>query len=260
MDKTAHLRMSRAWTASLAALALALTAPLLTAQEEAAGSAAEAAPDIAPPTDEPTETTAMPSTEDAAIAAVKAYIQENKDAGRIDTGKDGWRTNLPKFPGVTFTQGATYTWHLKTNMGPMKLRFLPETAPEHVANFIYLSELGFFDSLLFHRVIPGFMAQGGCPLGKGTGGPGYRFAGEFDPSVKHDRGGLLSMANAGPNTDGSQFFITFTATPWLDGNHTIFGELVEGESTLRELEKRGTRGKGWTTEALRIEEARVTVE
>ncbi len=119
-----------------------------------------------------------------------------------------------------------------TNKGPILIKFMPAVAPMHVTSFMYLTELGYYDGLAFHRVIPGFMAQGGCPLGSGTGGPGYKFAGEFDPKVKHTKGGLLSMANAGPGTDGSQFFLTFVATPWLDGKHTIFGEVVEGMDDL----------------------------
>ena len=101
------------------------------------------------------------------------------------------------------------------------------------------------------------MAQGGCPLGSGTGGPGYQFAGEFKPGVKHDRGGLLSMANAGPGTDGSQFFLTFVPTPWLDGKHTIFGEVVEGMEVLRVLEKAGS-SSGATSETLKMDH--VTIE
>ena len=106
---------------------------------------------------------------------------------------------------------------------------------------MFLTEKGFYDGTIFHRVIPDFMAQGGDPLGTGTGGPGYQYAGEINPNVKHDRPYLLSMANAGrPNTDGSQFFITFKPTPWLDGKHTIFGEVVEGQDTVKKLEAAGT--------------------
>ena len=103
------------------------------------------------------------------------------------------------------------------------------------------------------------MAQGGDPLGNGTGGPGYKYDGEFDSSVKHDGPGKLSMANSGPGTDGSQFFLTFVATPHLDGRHTIFGEVTEGNETLKELEKRGSRGGG-TSEPLSIETATIEVK
>ena len=103
------------------------------------------------------------------------------------------------------------------------------------------------------------MAQGGCPKGSGTGGPGYQYAGEFSPKVKHDKGGLLSMANAGPGTDGSQFFLTFVATPWLDGKHTIFGEVVEGMGVMKALEKAGSRS-GETQEPVRMEKVTVEVE
>ena len=129
----------------------------------------------------------------------------------------------------------------------------------HVSSTIYLTKLGFYDDLAFHRVITGFMAQGGCPLGTGTGSPGYSFGGEFDRSVRHDRPGLLSMANAGPNTDGSQFFLTFVATPHLDGKHTIFGEVVEGMDTVKKLEQAGS-DSGTPREALEIEKATIEVE
>ena len=104
---------------------------------------------------------------------------------------------------------------------------LPEKAPLTVANFVNLVQRGFYDGLNFHRVIADFMIQGGCPDGRGTGGPGYRFEDETSNGVRHERG-VLSMANAGPNTNGSQFFITHTATPWLDGKHTVFGKVTEG--------------------------------
>ncbi len=176
---------------------------------------------------------------------------------RIDTGAPGWKTSLPKPPAATFDPARTYAARMVTNKGALLIRFLPEVAPMHVGNFIYLSKLGFYDGVSFHRVITGFMAQGGCPLGTGTGGPGYKFDGEFKPNVKHDRPGLLSMANAGKGTDGSQFFLTFVETPWLDGRHTIFGEVVEGQDVLKLLEAAGSR-EGRTSEPLRME--KVTVE
>ena len=129
----------------------------------------------------------------------------------------------------------------------------------HSTSTIYLTNLGFYDDVVFHRVIQGFMAQGGDPTGTGMGGPGYSYAGEFDGTTSHNRPGMLSMANAGPNTDGSQFFITFGPTPHLDGRHTIFGELIAGEETLHELEKQGSRS-GKTSELLQITRATVRTE
>ncbi len=135
---------------------------------------------------------------------------------------------------------------LETSQGTVVCRLFEKEAPKTVANFVGLAEgtkeftdprtsqqvkRPFYDGLIFHRVIPDFMIQGGCPLGNGTGGPGYSFADEFHASLRHDRPGKLSMANAGPNTNGSQFFLTLAPTPWLDGRHTIFGEVVEGQET-----------------------------
>jgi len=197
---------------------------------------------------------------DPVIEKVQAYIAEQTSSGALQKGTTGgWKSRLPKFPAVQFPATSTYIWKLKTTMGEIEIEFLPDVAPNHVANFIYLTELGFFDDLKFHRVIPGFMAQGGCPQGTGRGNPGYRFAGEFDSSVKHTRGGLLSMANSGPNTDGSQFFLTFKTTPWLDGKHTIFGKVRAGEDTLKAIEKVGS-GSGQTTSAVKIEKATVAIE
>jgi len=114
-----------------------------------------------------------------------------------------------------------------TDRGPVRLELYPDKAPLTVANFVNLAKRGFYDGLNFHRVIPDFMVQGGCPQGSGTGGPGYKFEDEATNGVRHERG-VLSMANAGPNTNGSQFFITHVATPWLDGKHTVFGKVIEG--------------------------------
>ncbi len=118
---------------------------------------------------------------------------------------------------------------LHTNRGPIRLRLHADKAPLTVANFVNLARRGFYDGLDFHRVINDFMIQGGCPEGSGRGGPGYRFEDEFDAGLRHDKPGILSMANAGPGTNGSQFFITHGATPWLDGKHSVFGEVVDAD-------------------------------
>ena len=189
------------------------------------------------------------------LETIDAFIEKQG----IDTDKRGWRTKLPKPPQVEFDAGKTYFWNLQTNKGNIKVRLLPDVAPMHASSTIYLTRLGFYDGLNFHRVIPGFMAQGGCPLGSGTGGPGYTYDGECTPAVRHDKPGLLSMANAGPGTDGSQFFLTFVETSWLDGKHTIFGEVVEGMDTVQILESKGG-SQGETKEPLLIEEATITAE
>jgi peptidyl-prolyl cis-trans isomerase B (cyclophilin B) len=112
---------------------------------------------------------------------------------------------------------------IKTNKGNIKIELYDDKTPITVANFTNLAKNGYYDGLKFHRVIDDFMIQGGCPLGTGTGGPGYNFSDEFHPDLKHDKPGILSMANAGPGTNGSQFFITHIETPWLDNKHTVFG-------------------------------------
>lgn len=139
---------------------------------------------------------------------------------------------------------------IKTNKGDINLELTPDQTPVTVANFVNLVKNGFYDDLSFHRVIPNFMVQGGCPIGTGTGGPGYNFEDEFDASLKHDVPGVLSMANAGPGTNGSQFFITHIATPWLDGKHSVFGKVVSdadqtvvnsiaGEDSIQTIELSG---------------------
>ena len=119
---------------------------------------------------------------------------------------------------------------IQTNKGTIKLKLFYDQAPITVSNFINLSNRGYYNNLNFHRVIDDFMIQGGCPQGTGMGGPGYQFTDEFHPDLKHDKGGVLSMANSGPGTNGSQFFITHLATPWLDNNHTVFGEVIDENS------------------------------
>lgn len=139
---------------------------------------------------------------------------------------------------------------LETTQGKIKIKLFADKAPKTVANFVELAQgtkeftdpktgkkvkRPFYDGLIFHRIIPDFMIQGGDPRGTGTGGPGYTFSDEFNPTLKHDKAGILSMANAGPNTNGSQFFITDKPTPWLDGHHTVFGEVVEGIEVVHKI-------------------------
>ena len=185
------------------------------------------------------------SENDIAIAAIDRFIAEQS----IDRSRSDWKTRLPRPPQADFDASKRYFWDVATNVGDIKIQLMPDVAPMHVSSTIYLARLGFYDGVIFHRVITGFMAQGGDPLGRGTGGPGYDYDGEYSKSARHDRGGLLSMANAGPGTDGSQFFITFVATPHLDDKHTIFGEVVEGMETVRQLEKSGS-SSGRTSDKL----------
>ena len=123
----------------------------------------------------------------------------------------------------------------KTSKGDFKLELFEDKAPITTGNFIKLAEDGYYNGLIFHRVIDGFMIQGGCPQGSGRGGPGYTIQDEFHPELKHSGPGILSMANAGPNTGGSQFFITLAATAWLDGRHAVFGQVVEGIDVISSI-------------------------
>jgi len=127
-----------------------------------------------------------------------------------------------------------------TDKGTIRIELFDDKTPKTVANFEKLVAKKFYDGLIFHRVIPDFMVQGGCPDGRGTGGPGYKFEDEFHPDLKHDGPGVLSMANAGPNTNGSQFFITHVATPWLDGKHSVFGKVIQGQDVVDAIKQGDT--------------------
>ena len=131
--------------------------------------------------------------------------------------------------------------NFETSMGNFTIELFEQQAPKTVENFVKLAEKKFYDGVIFHRVIDGFMIQGGDPTGTGRGGPGYQFADEFHPQLKHTSEGILSMANAGPNTNGSQFFITLTATPHLDGKHAVFGKVVEGMDVVKKIGKTPTK-------------------
>ncbi|MGI8650566.1 MAG: peptidylprolyl isomerase [Rubrobacter sp.] len=161
-------------------------------------------------------------------------------------------------PEMKLEAGKTYTATFHTERGDIKARLFSEEAPVTVNNFVFLAGDGYFDGTTFHRVIPDFMVQAGDPTGTGTGGPGYRIPDEFHASLRHDKPGLLSMANAGPNTGGSQFFITHVPTPWLDGKHAIFGEVVNGMDlvlTIRERDPQRDPNPGDAIQSVEIEES-----
>ena len=126
---------------------------------------------------------------------------------------------------------------IQTNKGNIELELTPDKTPVTVANFVNLAQHGYYNGVKFHRVINEFMVQGGDPTGTGAGGPGYRFEDEFDASLKHDGPGVLSMANAGPGTNGSQFFITHVATPWLNGKHSVFGKVIKGQDVVNSIKQ-----------------------
>lgn len=143
-----------------------------------------------------------------------------------------------KPPAMVIDPKKKYTATLHTDKGEIEVELFAEKTPITVNNFVFLSREGFYDGTIFHRVIADFMAQGGDPTGTGTGGPGYRFKDEFHPSLRHDGPGILSMANAGANTNGSQFFITHKATPWLDNKHAVFGKVTRGMDVLLSIPSR----------------------
>lgn len=141
-------------------------------------------------------------------------------------------------PAMQIDPAKSYKAHMETDKGTMVIQLFADKTPNTVNNFVFLSREGYYDGVIFHRVIDSFMVQGGDPTGTGRGGPGYKFGDEFHPSLKHDKQGILSMANAGPGTNGSQFFITHLATPWLDNKHSVFGQVVEGLDVLMSIPAR----------------------
>ena len=141
-------------------------------------------------------------------------------------------------PDMQLDLSKEYHATIETDLGSIKLHLYSREAPKTVNNFVFLSQEGFYNGVIFHRVIKDFMVQGGDPTGTGRGGPGYTFEDEFNPALKHDGPGILSMANAGPGTNGSQFFITHVATPWLDGKHTVFGKVEDGMDVVMQIPER----------------------
>jgi cyclophilin family peptidyl-prolyl cis-trans isomerase len=140
-----------------------------------------------------------------------------------------------KAPDLEIDPKKNYSATIKTDKGDIVIDLFASKTPNTVNNFVFLARQGFYDGTIFHRVIANFMVQGGDPTGTGMGGPGYKFKDEFDPSLKHNKPGILSMANAGPGTNGSQFFITHVPTPWLDGKHSVFGEVREGMDVVNAI-------------------------
>ena len=160
-------------------------------------------------------------------------------------------------PEMALKPGYEYHANFVTEKGTVRVRLFAEEAPETVNNFVSLARDGYFDGTTFHRVIEDFMAQGGDPTGTGMGDPGYKIPDEFHPELRHDRPGILSMANAGPDTGGSQFFITYVATPWLDDRHAVFGEVTGGidvVGSIRERDPQRDREPGDGIERIEIEE------
>jgi cyclophilin family peptidyl-prolyl cis-trans isomerase len=160
-------------------------------------------------------------------------------------------------PEMSIDPELTYSATIKTAGGDIGLRLYADKAPSTVNNFVFLAREGFYDGVIFHRVINNFMAQTGDPTGTGTGGPGYQFEDEFHPDLRHDGPGVLSMANAGPNTNGSQFFITHIETDWLDGKHTVFGSVASGMDVVLAIPERDPNKPGSpavTIEAIEISE------
>jgi peptidyl-prolyl cis-trans isomerase A (cyclophilin A) len=160
----------------------------------------------------------------------------------------------------------------KTSEGTFKVKLFDDKAPKTVANFVELADgtkewtdpktrskakRPFYNGLIFHRVIDGFMIQGGCPMGNGMGDPGYKFADEFGPGLKHDKDGILSMANSGPNSNGSQFFITLAPTPWLDNKHAIFGEVTEGKDVVEKIGKTRTAAQDRPAKEIKINSVKI---
>ena len=141
-------------------------------------------------------------------------------------------------PAMEIYPEKSYKARMETDKGEMVIELYASKVPKTVNNFVFLARQGYYDNVIFHRVIDNFMAQGGDPTGTGRGGPGYKFEDEFDPNLRHDKPGVLSMANAGPNTNGSQFFITHVPTPHLDNKHSVFGQVTEGMDVLMSIPPR----------------------
>ena len=239
-------------TIVVTAFALALAAGTAFAQDQPAKPDAPAAADT---TKKAAATKTTHASVDAAVKAIDAQITKNAP----DKKDPAWKTKLKMPTLVKFDPAKGYYARMVTNKGEMLIKFKPDVAPFHVTNFIYLARMGFFDGTKFHRVMKGFMAQGGDPLGNGTGGPGYGFNLEVSPKALHNAPGVLSTANTDqPGSDGSQFFIMFNAYPSLDGHYSVFGQVEDGMETLKAIEAVANPGDGPPTSPVTI--TKVTIE
>ncbi len=226
----------------------------------AMGLAACSTPTPPPPTPTPPPPTATPAEEAVATPTEAAGLIPPEDPTAIEMPADPAERDrmFAAPPPMIINPDKFYVATIVLEKGgEMSFRLFPQEAPQTVNNFVYLAEAGFYDGTSFFRVIPGFVAQGGDPLDDGTGDPGYTFPDEFSPDLAHDRIGVLSMANTGPDTNGCQFFITFAPTPWLDDHHTVFGRLIDGLETLQAITPRDPEtatGRGDVIETIRITE------
>lgn len=208
--------------ALLPLLVMAVLLPGQSGKPQPAGKTGKAA---AAPKDDPL------TAKDAVILALDKFSKS-----KVSKKAAEWRSSLQAPPLQTFVSTRDWLWHVDTNKGLLVIRLLPEDAPMHVTNTIYLARAGFYDTLTFPRIEKGFMAQGGSPTNTQSGDAGYRFAGEFLTGRKHDTAGILSAAHSGPGTDSSQLFLTFVPTPHLDGKHTVYGVVTEGLEVLKAIE------------------------
>lgn len=191
-------------------------------------------------TEEPAAASTEQATEEPETAATSAAAPtEETDQKSTPTEESHVKPKTySKPPEMMIDPEKSYTAIFKTEKGDVTIELFADKAPVTVNSFVFLAREGYYDGTTFHRVIEDFMAQGGDVTGTGRGGPGYQFEDEFDPDLKHDKEGTLSMANAGPGTNGSQFFITFGPTPWLDGKHTVFGRVVDGMDVVKSIRLR----------------------
>ena len=208
----------------------------------------------APPTPEPTPTiigTPRPEGSPTPVRRGSVTLQMAESGGPS-------RKEYSSPPDRIIDPTATYKAIIGTNLGSMTLELFAQDAPKTVNNFVFLAQEGYYDGIIFHRVIPDFMIQGGDPTGTGTSGPGYKFEDEIVSSLVFDSPGILAMANSGPNTNGSQFFITVEATPWLNGNHTIFGKVTDGYDVVNAISVVATAAGNRPLENVVIEGIEIT--